>query len=297
MKAAPFDYLRADSLEQALHELARHGGDAKLIAGGQSLVPMMAMRLARPSVLVDIHRLAELRGWQVAGDAVRLRAASRQCEVEADAGLAGAVPLLRAALRWVGHQQTRNRGTVGGSLVHADPAAELPLAAAVLQARLHLRSERTERCVDAADFALGPMFTTLADDECLVAIDWPTWSVGEGEVLRCEFDETAIRHGDFAMASVAVQLVLDASGVCRRAAIGLGGVDATPLAFPDLAAQLHGRRIDASSAAEVAQAAAARCQPGSDMHADAEYRRHLGAALLQRALLRAAGEPVAGAAF
>ncbi len=287
MKSAPFDYVRADSLEHALHELARHGGDAKPIAGGQSLVPMMAMRLARPAVLVDIYRLPELKGRSAEDGWLTLGAATRQREVEVDSGLQGELPLLCQALRWVGHQQTRNRGTIGGSLVHADPAAELPLVAMVLQARMQLRSAGATRNVDAADFLLGPMYTATADEECLVAIDWPRWPVGRGESLRVRFDETSIRHGDFALASAAVQLLLDEGGVCRRAAIGLGGVDSTPLAFADLAAQLVGRRIDAEIAGNVAQAAAARTQPGSDMHASAQYRRSLGAALLERALLHA----------
>ncbi len=294
MKAAPFDYVRADCLEHAVRELARHGGDAKLIAGGQSLVPMMAMRLARPGVLVDIHRLDELRGWSAGDGLLTLRAATRQREIELDARLQRELPLVHEALRWVGHQQTRNRGTVGGSLVHADPAAELPLAAMVLQARMHLRSERAARSLDAAEFVLGPMYTATADDECLVGIDWPRWPVASGHSLHARFDETAIRHGDFALASAAVQLLLDEDGICRRAAIGLGGVDSTPLAFPDLARQLVGRRVDAGVAADVAHAAAARAQPGSDMHASAEYRRDLGAALLGRALLRAgAARPTA----
>lgn len=284
MKAAAFDYVRADSLAHALALLAQHGADAKLVAGGQSLVPMMAMRLARPAVLVDINRLPELKGVQIEGDRVMMGAATRQREVEDHTTLHAVLPLLRDALRWVGHVQTRNRGTVGGSIVHADPSAELPLAALMLGARLHLRSAQAERSVGAEEFFFGPMYTAVADDECLQHIEWPLWA---GAGVRTAFDETAMRQGDFGMASAACQLQLDDAGVCRRAAIGLGGMDGTPRVFPALAAQLVGQRIGASVAQEIGHAAAALTAPGSDLHADADYRRELGAVLLARVLQRA----------
>ena len=288
MKAAPFAFVRAESLDHALEQLAQHGGDAKPIAGGQSLVPMMAMRLARPSVLVDINRLPELKTLETGPRHVAMGAITRQRDVEEDTALHRALPLLREALRWVGHVQTRNRGTVGGSLVHADPSAELPLAAAVLGATLVLRSRAEgERRVAAADFFIAPMYTATGEAECLTAIEWPVW---EGPGVSCAFEETAIRHGDFAMASAACQLQLDAAGVCRRAAVGLGGVAGTPLAFPDLAAELLGRRVEPRLARDIAEAAAECSEPGSDTHADAEYRRHLAAVLLRRALLGAAAK-------
>lgn len=268
--------------------LAQYGADAKLIAGGQSLVPMMAMRLARPTVLVDINRLDELKHVHVAADKVSMGAATRQRDVEDDRALHVALPLVRDALHWVGHVQTRNRGTVGGSLVHADPSAELPLAAAMLGATLRLRSqEEGEREVKAHDFFLGPMFTAVSDQECLVGIEWPVW---HGSGVATAFEETAIRHGDFAMASAACQVQIDADGTCRRAAIGLGGVDGMPRAFPELAEHLVGRRIDAKVATEIAHAAVRQTEPGSDLHAGAEYRRHLATVLLSRVLQRAAHE-------
>jgi CO/xanthine dehydrogenase FAD-binding subunit len=287
VKAAPFAYRRAASLDDALALLAAHGGDAKLIAGGQSLVPMMALRLARPAVLVDINRLAALRGARIAPRHVTLGAITRQCEVAADAAVLAAVPLLSAALRWVGHLQTRNRGTIGGSLAHADPAAELPLVAQILEAQMLLRSAAGgERRLAAGDFFRAPMLTAMVEAECLTAIDWPIW---DGPGLGCAFEEVAIRHGDFAMASAACQIQRDAEGRCQRAALGLGGVGDTPLAFPDLAAALLGQRINPALARDIAAAAAARCRPASDTHADAAYRRHLVEVLLRRALLRAAG--------
>jgi CO/xanthine dehydrogenase FAD-binding subunit len=285
MKAAPFEYVRAESLDHALECLTQHGVDSRAIAGGQSLVPMMAMRLARPAVLVDIYRLPELRQVSIEPDRVRMGATTRQRTVEHGADLHEALPLLRDAVRWVGHAQTRNRGTVGGSLVHADPSAELPLAAAVLNATLRLQSQADgERRVPAGEFFLGPMFTATGEAECLVEIEWPVW---QGAVTTA-FEETAMRHGDFAMASAACQLQLDEDGICRRAAFGVGGVDGTPRAFPELARQLVGHRINASVAAEVAQTALQQTDPGSDLHADADYRRHLGAVMLTRVLLKAA---------
>lgn len=285
MKAAAFDYERPTSLAQALALLAQHGGEAKLLAGGQSLVPMMAMRLARPAVLVDINRLPELKGLRIEDDCVWMGATTRQREVEDHTELHTALPLLRDALLWVGHVQTRNRGTVGGSLVHADPSAEMPLAALMLDAQLQLRSATAERTLAASEFFYAPMYTAVAEDECLFAIRWPRWA---GSGVRTAFEETAMRQGDFAMASAACQLQLDEAGVCRRAALGLGGMDGTPRAFPELAAQLVGQRLTPALAQEVAHAAAAQTEPGNDVHADAEYRRELGAVLLARVLQRAA---------
>lgn len=288
MKAAPFDYVRAESLDQALDCLNQHGMDAKAIAGGQSLVPMMAMRLARPTVLLDIYRLAELRQVSIEVARVRMGATTRQRTVEHGADLHAALPLVRDALKWVGHIQTRNRGTVGGSLVHADPSAELPLAAAVLNATLCLQSQADgERQVSAQEFFLGPMFTATGETECLVEIEWPVWQ----GVVTTAFEETAMRHGDFAMASAACQLQLDVDGICRRAAFGVGGVDGTPRAFPELAQQLVGHRIDAGLATELAYAALKQTEPGSDLHASADYRRHLGVVMLKRVLLKAAEAP------
>lgn len=292
MKAAAFDYVRADSLPQVLELLAQHGGDAKLLAGGQSLVPMMAMRLLRPALLVDIHRLAELKAIQRGNQVITIGAGVRQRTLEDDAQLPLQLPLVVKALRWVGHAQTRNRGTLGGSLVHADPSAELPLAALVLDATLRLSSHGGGgRSVKAGEFFLGPMLSATAETECLTAIDWPVW---QGSGVGAAFDEVAIRHGDFALASAAAQVQLDAGGVCRRAAFGAGGVDGVPRAFPEIAQRLVGKRLDQGLARDVAAQAAGACDPGNDPHASAEYRRHLAAVLIERVLLEAA-QSAAGA--
>jgi len=286
MKAAPFDYVRPDSLDHALSLLESHGPACKLIAGGMSLVPMMAMRIARPSILVDINRLPELKIRDQTDDFIRLGAATRQREAENDPDLRERVPLMAKALRWVGHLQTRNRGTVGGSLVHADPSAELPLAALVLGATMEIAGHRLgRRRLPAPEFFVDIMTTAVAETECLAAVEWPVW---HGPRIGTAFEELSTRPGDFAMASAAVQLQLDSAGQCTRAAFGVGGVAGTPLEFPDLARQLIGYRIDEHVAREVAQSAAARTAPSTDVHADARYRRHLSSVLLERAILGAA---------
>jgi CO/xanthine dehydrogenase FAD-binding subunit len=214
-------------------------------------------------------------------------AGTRQKTVEFDTVLHQQLPLVKAGLNWVGHVQTRNRGTIGGSLAHADPSAEMPLAAMVLGAKMKLQSrDGGERILEACDFFAGPMFTNIEETEALVEIEWPRW---EGTGVACAFEEVAMRHGDFAMASAACQIQLDAEGVCRRAAIGLGGVDGTPLAFPELAQQLVGQRITEKLARDVAHAAAQQTSPGSDMHADAAYRQHLAEVLLTRILTNTGG--------
>ena len=285
MKAAPFDYVRADALAQALETLDQHGGDAKLIAGGQSLVPMMAMRLARPTCLVDINRLDSLKNIQVESTHVRLGACVRQRDLEFHPQLSSHLPLVAKGLKWVGHEQTRNRGTVGGSLAHADPSAELALAALVLGVELRLESHTDgARNLQAFDFFLGPMFTALGETEALTDITWPVW---QGARIGTAFEETAIRKGDFAMASAACQIQTTSDGVISKISLGLGGVDGTPLVYPALATSLIGRQLTPDLAKEVAHAAAQQSQPGSDMHASAEYRKHLAQALMTRALMSA----------
>ncbi len=242
---------------------------------------MMSMRLARPSLLVDIHRLKELQGVAESATGFVTGGAVRQCTLEHDATLPARMPLIAQALRWVGHEQTRNRGTVGGSIVHADPSAELPLTAATLDATLVLRRQGGERRLRAGEFFLGPMFTAAADDECLAAIEWPCWT---GRRLGSAFEEIAIRHGDFAMASAAAQVQLDDAGVCERAVLGVGGVDGVPLPLPRLAERLVGKRPTDDIVRAIAADASQACEPGSDMHASADYRRHLVTVLVERVL-------------
>ena len=286
MKAAPFEYARSASLAEACALLAKHGDSAKLIAGGQSLVPMMAMRLVRPAFLVDINEITALKFVKVDRDAARVGACTRQCTLERDDALAANVPLLRRALAWVGHVQTRNRGTVGGSLAHADPSAELPLVARVLGAKMTLRSTKGSRTLDAEQFFTGPMSTSIRPDECLEEIHWPVWN---GERVGSAFTEIAIRHGDFAMVAATAQVSVDGSGRCTRAAFGLGGAAGTPLAFPKIAARLVGTKLDDAAIEDAAVEAAKASDPGGDLHATKEYRRHLARVLAARALREARG--------
>jgi CO/xanthine dehydrogenase FAD-binding subunit len=283
MKSAAFDFRRARSAEEACALLAEHGGDAKLIAGGQSLVPMMAMRLARPAFLVDINDAADLQRIAFDADSVTLGAAVRQRTLEYDAPLAAKLPLLRKALRWVGHAQTRNRGTIGGSIVHADPSAELPLAACVLDATLVLRDASGESEMPAREFIFAPMVTAITPEQCLVAIRFPLW-----EELRvgCAFDEASLRHGDFAIVAAAAQVALDADGRCVRASLGTASAP-VPQAHGEAAGRLVGSRLDDA----VIEAAAAEIErtvePDADLHASAEYRRHLAGVLMRRVLVAA----------
>jgi CO/xanthine dehydrogenase FAD-binding subunit len=281
MKAPPFEYARAASIAEACALLAQHGDAAKLLAGGQSLVPMMAMRLLRPAWLVDINEIAALKRIVVETDGVRTAACARQVDLEGDAALGARVPLLPQALAWVGHVQTRNRGTVGGSLAHADPCAELPLVAQLLGAQVRLRSARGTRSVEASAFFTGPMTTALAPDECLEAVHWPAWTESR---VGSAFTEIATRQGDFAMVAAAAQIALDAEGRCLRAALGLGGVGMTPLAFPALAARLAGTRPADADFDDLAGEAAAQSEPGDDLHASAAYRRHVARVLAARVL-------------
>ena len=278
--------MRAGSIAEACEWLLKDGSDAKLIAGGQSLVPMMAMRLTRPRRLVDINEIAALKLVKVESGVARTGACARQCVVECDDALAARVPLLRQALAWVGHAQTRNRGTVGGSLAHADPAAELPLAAQVLGAEMVLRSAAGVRTVGAAAFFTGPLMTAAEPHECLEEIRWPVWA---GPGAGSAFLEVSRRHGDFAIVAAAAQLALDGDGRCTRVSFGIGGGGSTPRAFPELAAHLVGTRLEAAAVTGAARDAAAGVDFSSDLHAGADYRRHLAAVLAARAL-RAAQE-------
>jgi CO/xanthine dehydrogenase FAD-binding subunit len=281
LKSPPFEYARAASIEEACMLLAQHGDEAKLIAGGQSLVPMMAFRLLRPAWLIDINTVAALRYSVVEGDAVRMGACTRQCDIQRDDTLAAAVPLLRQALAFVGHVQTRNRGTAGGSLVHADPSAELPLVAQILEARMVMRSKSGIRTLPAGSFFAGAMTTNVAHDECLMEIQWPVWRERN---TGSAFTEISRRHGDFAMVAAAAQVAVDGNGQCTRAAFGVGGAAPTPLAFPKLAQRLVGTRLEKQTLRDVAYDAMSSLEPSSDAHASAAYRRHLAGVLMTRVL-------------
>jgi CO/xanthine dehydrogenase FAD-binding subunit len=284
LKSPPFEYARATSIEEACELMHQHGDAAKIIAGGQSLVPMMAFRLLRPSWLIDINEITALKFTSFESDTVRMGACTRQCIVARDDTLAARVPLLRQALAFVGHTQTRNRGTVGGSLAHADPSAELPLVAQVLEARLLLRAKSGTRTLPAVEFFAGPMMTNLRPDECLEEIHWPVWRERK---TGSAFIEISRRHGDFAMVAAAAQIAVDDDGHCTRVTFGIGGAAPMPVAFPELARHLVGQSLDNAKARAMAQEAAAALEPESDIHASAAYRRHLAGVLVRRVLQQA----------
>jgi len=286
VKAVAFDFARATCAEEACALLTSHGGDAKIIAGGQSLVPMMAMRLARPAFLVDINGAADLAGIEAGADAVTVGAAVRQASIERDAVLAAKLPLLAKALRWVGHAQTRNRGTLGGSIVHADPSAELPLAACVLDATLLLRDSAGVTEMPVREFIFAPMVTAIGPEQVLAAIRFPLWTEAR---TGCAFEEVSLRHGDFALVAASAQLALDMDGKCLRASLGTASAP-LPQAHPEIAAMLVGTRLEDAAIAAAADAVRRAVEPDADLHASAEYRRHLAGVMTARALAAARDE-------
>ncbi len=285
MKPAPFSYLAPRSRDEVLEALRRFGPDGKLLAGGQSLVPLLAMRLARPQVVIDLNRMPDLAFVRSARGGLAIGAMTRQRAVEHDPLVASHAPLLREALRWVGHPQIRNRGTIGGSLAHADPSAELPAVASVLDARCVLASARGERVVDAGDFFTGYLSTALEPDELLTEVRIPAQPPDSGWA----FTEVARRHGDFALVGVAVLLRCDGDRRCTRARFAFIGVGAGPVRVPDAEAALAGARITNEAAGAVARIVEAALDPEGDIHASAEYRRHVAGVLASRALMEAAG--------
>jgi CO/xanthine dehydrogenase FAD-binding subunit len=220
MKPASFEYARPADLEQACAMLAA-GGDTRIIAGGQSLVPLMCMRLARPKRLIDIARISDLAFVRRERDAVSIGATTRQCVLERDAVVRAAVPLLAKVIPFVGHAAIRSRGTIGGSLANADPAAEIALVAVTLDATLRYREGTANGEIAACDFFIGPMMTALPAAGCITAVRFPLWRdarIGVG------FHEVSPRRSDFAFASAAAQVALDETGICRRVALGIGAV-------------------------------------------------------------------------
>jgi CO/xanthine dehydrogenase FAD-binding subunit len=293
MKPAPFDYVRPDTLAEACALLAGDE-DARLIAGGQTLVPMLAMRLARPAKLIDILRLPELAGIREERGAVVVGATTRQAHAERDPVIRASVPMLARVLPWVGHPPTRNRGTVGGSIANADPSAEIPLVAVTLGADIMLATPDGPTSMPADDFFIGPMLTTIGLGECVSAIRFPVWPqprIGVG------FFEISARRSDFAFAAAAAQVALDEEGRCLDAALGVGGVGDRPL--PLDVSSLVGTELDAASIAEAVNAASDNLEAMSDLHASAAYRRRVARVLCIRALeqarVNASAKPAKGA--
>jgi aerobic carbon-monoxide dehydrogenase medium subunit len=282
MKPAPFDYHAPRQLKEAAELLATLP-NARILAGGQSLVPMMNFRYVIADHLVDLGGLQDLRGVTVGDGRLRIGAMTRQRDLEFSADIAKHCPLMSEALQHVGHRQTRNRGTIGGSLAHADPAAELPAICAAYDATIHAASVRGAREIAFRDFNTGFMTTALQPDEVIAAVELPIWPSGHGH----GFHEFARRHGDFALAGAAALLDVDSDNVVQRAALTLFGVTASPLRVDAAEARLTGQPLDAD-AIRTAAASAWLIEPISDIHASGEYRRHLAQVLSLRALNDAA---------
>jgi len=284
VKPASFVYHRPGTLDEALALLAEHGGDAKPLAGGQSLIPAMNFRLARPAILIDLDRVRELAFITTGPDGLRLGAMARQREVERSPLAARAAPLLHETLPFIAHPQIRNRGTIGGTLAHADPAAELPAVALALDARLHLRRADGARWVAAAEFFTGLFQTALTPGELLVEITVPAPAARSGWA----FEEVARRHGDYALVGVAAVVTLSAQGRCERASVALLSVGDGPVLAAQAAGLLAGQVPSSALIRAAADAAATRdIDPPGDIHASPAYRRRLAGVLTRRALTRA----------
>jgi CO/xanthine dehydrogenase FAD-binding subunit len=280
MKPAAFEYSRPIDIDDACALLAADDG-ARLIAGGQTLVPLMAMRLARPSRLIDIARISGLSYVGPAAGAVAIGATTRQHMVEHDPLVRSKLPLLAKVMPYVGHGATRARGTIGGSLANGDHAAEIVLVAATLGATLIWREAGAERECAAAEFFLGPMMTSLPQAACLIEARFPVWpepQIGVG------FHEVNARQSDFAFVSAAAQVAIDPDGRCTRAAIGIGAAAAVPLRLDAVADALQGRPFDAAKTGEAVRAALADIEPLADLHASADYRRRVAVTLAMRAI-------------
>ncbi|CAN5430939.1 xanthine dehydrogenase family protein subunit M [soil metagenome] len=283
MKPAPFRYIAATSLAQALALKAEHGDEAKFLAGGQSLMPTMNFRLARPAVLIDINGLDELSGIRHGVDAMRVGALTRYRALERDSKIPATFPLISEALPEIAHPQIRNRGTLGGNLCHADPASEMPAIMVALSARLRIQSAAGERWLAASDFFRGGLITDLADDEMLVEIELPSLPPRTGSC----FMEIARRRGDFAIAGVAAMVTLDDDGRCVAARLVFCGVGDMPVDARAAVASLIGKKITDATVRDIAAAAQGMIDPSGSVHATAGYQRHVAGVLTERTLTSA----------
>ncbi len=284
MKPPRFEYDDPTTTEEALDLLAQHGEDAKVLAGGQSLVPLLNFRMARPDRLVDINGIEELSYIRHDNGTLRLGAMTRQAAVESSDTARQLCPLLVDALHWVGHAQIRNRGTVGGSVAHADPAAELPVVFSALGASFHVRSKTGPRTLSPEDFFQTHRTTSLEPSELLTEIEVPVLPAA----TRTAFVEFARRQGDFALGGAATVVSVDESGACRDVRIALLGAAPTPIRASDAEDAIRGRRLDEDAAREARVLTEAAITPTGDIHGSGDYRRGLIATMVYRSLLQAA---------
>ncbi|MCU1345529.1 MAG: molybdopterin dehydrogenase FAD-binding [Acidimicrobiia bacterium] len=285
MKPAPFDYYAPTTVAEAVDLLADLGDEAKVLAGGQSLVPMLNLRLARFEALIDLGRVDALRRVEANGNGLTIGAMVRQCDVDERSDIATMVPLLSAATPLIGHFQIRSRGTVGGSIAHADSAAEYPAVALALDAQLEIAGKSGPRLVDAKDFFLGMWDTVLEPDEILASVHFPSWGPGSGFAV----EEVARRHGDFAIAGAAVGVRVS-GGTIDRAAIAMFGMGSTPLRATEAEQALVGLSASSIDSEGIGRLAVAGMDPSEDLHASSALRTRIGATVVTRALGRAIQE-------
>jgi carbon-monoxide dehydrogenase medium subunit len=288
MKPPVFEYASPATVAEAVRLLAARGGNAKVIAGGQSLMPMLNFRLAAPELLVDLKHLKDLGGIHIDDAGVRLGAKVRWCDIEADQRLQSAHPLLCEAIKSVAHYQIRNRGTVGGSLAHADPSAEMPGVAVTCEARMTIVGPAGTRSETADAFFTGPLQTSLEPDEILTEVALPPWP----HARRWAFLEFARRKGDFAMAGVALYYDLDEAGQIANVHVGAIGIADRPVRLAEVEVALNGQRLDDRLIATAAKVARDSVDPPTDIHAPGAYRRALVATLLGRGLKKSAARGV-----
>jgi aerobic carbon-monoxide dehydrogenase medium subunit len=282
MKPAPFDYAVPSTIDEALSILAEAGGGAAVLAGGQTLMPLLNLRMSQPFIVVDINKIAELKGIERAAGCTRIGPVTRQCEAAASEPLARALPVVVQAVRQVGHHQTRNRGTIGGSIALGEPAAELPAAAVALGASLEVRSTRGTRHIAANDFYLGPYMNALETDELLTGIAFPDWPTGHVTLFR----EVTQRPGDFALVGLVGALAVE-RGRVARAGIAWFGMGPTPIRAKAAESMLISQSLSDINPQAVADAAIADTVPFDDHHASAEYRRTVGRRIFARTLREA----------
>jgi carbon-monoxide dehydrogenase medium subunit len=284
MKPAPFKYIVARSIAQALALKAEYGGDAHFLAGGQSLVPTLNFRLTQPAVLIDINPLIECAGLKNSvSETVLIGALTRYGKLERDPAIAKNLPLVHEALPHIAHPQIRNRGTIGGNLAHADPASEMPAIVLALAGRLRAQSRTAERWIAAADFFAGALSTTLEPDEMLMDVELPVARPRSGS----SFMEVSRRRGDFALIGVACTVELDAEGNCVQAAVALCNAGETPILAVDAGRSLLGRPLDAAAIDQAAALIQTAIDPGGSIHASKDFQRHLAGVLTKRALTAA----------
>jgi carbon-monoxide dehydrogenase medium subunit len=284
VKPAKFEYHAPASVDEALAILQRYNGEARVLAGGQSLVPMMNFRLATPAAIIDLNRIAGLAFVSEEGAVIRIGAMTRQRRLEADPVVAAKLPLLREALRWVGHLPTRSRGTIGGSIAHADPAAELPMVLQALEGEIVARGPRGERRIPAQDVFHAALTTSLAPLEILTEVRLPAMPPEAAFAV----EEFARRKGDFAIAAIAAVLTR-VNGHCTRARLATAGVGPVSIRLRDAETVLEQKGLGEDAIAGAADKAAAQVDPVSDLNGSVEYRRHLTGVLTRRAVLKAIG--------